>query len=52
MFDVTEFHRHMRDKYAEKQGRHVRLFRIRLMFMALAASSLSFVLAYLRYAGK
>jgi len=56
MDDVTEFHQHMQDKYAEKQERkyrHDRRLRILILCsMGLIAFSLAFVLAYLWYVGK
>ena len=54
--DVTEFHQHMQDKYAERQERKARRdrwLRVLILFsMGLIAFSLAFVLAYLWYMGK
>ena len=54
--DVTEFHRLMQDKYAERQERQARRDRwLRILIlcsMGLIAFSLAFVLAYLWYMGK
>ena len=51
--DTIEFHQRMRDKYAEHQRRHLRSLRKWILCnAALVAFWSSFVLAYLRYAGK
>ncbi len=51
--DVIEFHQLMRDKYLEHQRRHIRRLRRWILCGAtLVAFWSSFVLAYLRYAGK
>ncbi len=51
--DIIEFHQLMRDKHEAHQCRYRRLLRIWILCnTALVASLLSFVLAYLRYAGK
>lgn len=56
MYDVTEFHRLVRENYADKQERQYRRdrwLRISILCsMALVAFSLAFVLAYLLYMGK
>ncbi len=51
--DIIEFHQLMREKYAEHQRRRLRQLRGWILCnSALVAFLSSFVLAYLRYAGK
>jgi hypothetical protein len=51
--DIIEFHQIMRNKHAENQDRHRRVLRIWILCnAALVASLISFVVTYLRYAGK
>ena len=50
--DITTFHERMQHKYAD-QSRHHRLLRTWILYVAApAVLLLSFVLAYLSYAGK
>jgi len=51
--DITAFHELMQHRYAEHQWRHHRLVRMWILCgMAPVALLLSFLLAYLWYAGK
>jgi len=54
--DVTQFHRLMRAKYAEKERRRRRFLRFLRIWLLCSASLLllllSLALAYLRHAGK
>ncbi len=51
--DIIEFHERMRNKYTERQWRRRRVLRVWILCNAALVTFLSsFVLAYLRYAGK
>ncbi len=51
--DITQFHQLMKDKYQERETRHLHLLRIWILYIAApVAFSLSFALAYLLTAGK